>query len=132
MNCRLLLINFGIPALSRGYAIKTVQSSAGMMGLGKGKKPGAGVGGPATVKPVLPVETDAQKLVDYCCGTNTKITGEDVKLGADSDYPDWLWTINVGAPKKLSEMDPTTKAYWLRVRALGMRRNNKLNKIKPF
>lgn len=107
MNCRLLLVNFGLPALCRGYATKAVQSSAGkniiifcnilyilkgeydvftmikisgMMGLGKGKKPGVGIGGPATVKPVLPVESDVQKLVDYCCGSNIKTTGEDVKV----------------------------------------------------
>ena len=80
----------------------------------------------------MPVETDANKLVNYCCGSNYFKTGQDVKLGPDSDYPDWLWKINIDGPLKLEEMDPDTKQYWRKVRKMGLWRNNKLSKLKKF
>lgn len=43
-----------------------------------GKK--AGKLGPIVEKKVLPVETDPQKLVNYVCGSNIYIKGEDVKV----------------------------------------------------
>lgn len=33
-------------------------------------------------KKVLPVETDANKLVSYVCGSNYMKTGEDIKVSA--------------------------------------------------
>lgn len=35
-------------------------------------------------------------------------------------------------PPKFKDLDPNTKEYWHRVRKLGMRRNNLLNKLKRF
>lgn len=49
------------------------------MGLGKGKK-NVTAKGPTTEKPVLPVETDVSKLVNYVCGSNITITGQDIKV----------------------------------------------------
>lgn len=44
-------------------------------------KPGAGGKmGAAVEKMVLPVETDPHKLVNYVCGSNIYVKGEDVKV----------------------------------------------------
>ncbi|XP_053620498.1 large ribosomal subunit protein mL54 isoform X2 [Plodia interpunctella] len=100
-----------------------------VMGLGKGKKK---VGKLTTMeKKVLPVETDAQKLVTHVCGSNIYTTGEDVKIKDDSEYPEWLWELRT-VPAKLEELDPGSKRYWLRVRAAGMRRNNMLKSMRKF
>lgn len=48
----------------------------------------------------FPVETNPYRLVEYCCGSNIYKEGEDVKLKPESEYPDWLWTLNTG--KRLS------------------------------
>ena len=37
-------------------------------------------------------------------------------LQEDSEYPDWLWTLEVKRPlPPLEEQDPNTKEYWLQV-----------------
>jgi hypothetical protein len=52
-------------------------------GLGK-KKVGKGKLGPVLEKKVIPVETDATKLVNYVCGSNINKTGEDIKVSIES------------------------------------------------
>lgn len=87
----------------------------------KGKKVAAQTVG----KIVLPVETDAKKLVSFVCGSNIlKEGGEDVKIKPDSEYPEWLWNIRIGPPPKLEELDKNTKAYWRKLRKRELRRNN--------
>ncbi|KAM7344041.1 mitochondrial ribosomal protein L54 [Cochliomyia hominivorax] len=88
--------------------------------------------GPIMEKKEISVETDANKLVNYVCGSNIMKTGEDVKLKPDSEYPDWLWTLNVDRIIPLEEMDPNTKQYWRRLRRTALRRNNQLAKLKKF
>lgn len=83
-------------------------------------------------KKEIPVETDVNKLVNYVCGSNVLKTGQDVKLKPDSEYPEWLWTMHVGRPLTLEEMDPDTKAYWRKLRRMALQRNNKLAKLKKF
>jgi len=78
------------------------------------------------------VETDVHKLINYVCGTNIYKEGEDVKIKPDSEYPSWLWTIRTGPPPPLEEMDPNTKEYWRRLRLLGLKRQNKEQKMKKF
>ncbi|KPJ03881.1 PREDICTED: 39S ribosomal protein L54, mitochondrial [Papilio xuthus] len=116
-------------AISCAVVKKTTAAAGGVLGLGKGKKKVGKLG--AVEKKELPVETDPEKLVSQVCGSNIYITGEDVKLKDDSEYPEWLWTLD-WAPKKLDELDPNSKAYWQRVRAAGMRRNNRLKAMKKF
>ncbi|XP_061705082.1 large ribosomal subunit protein mL54 [Cydia pomonella] len=111
-------------------AKKTTSAAGGVMGLGKGKKKLGKLG--TMEKRELPVETDPQKLVTQVCGANIYTTGEDPKLGPDSEYPDWLWELHTGPAPPLESLDPDTKAYWLRVRAAGMRRNNKLRSLRKF
>lgn len=64
-------------------------------GLGKtAKKKGKG---PTGGKIMFDVETDGNRLVNYVCGSNIlKEGGEDVKIGEDSEYPEWLWTLRTG------------------------------------
>ena len=57
----------------------------------------------------LPVETDANKLVTYCCGLNLfKEGGEEVQLKPDSEYPEWLWSVKLDGARNLEELDPET------------------------
>ena len=65
------------------------------MSLGKKGKLAKGAG-PTLEKKVLPVETDPHKLVNYVCGSNINKEGEDIKLGEDKDYPEWLWNLRTG------------------------------------
>lgn len=96
------------------------------------KKKKLGKTGPVSEKRILPVETDPERLVTYCCGSNIYKTGEDVKLKPDSEYPNWLWEIRLGPPPSLEELDPNTKEYWRRLRKLGIERNLKLSSLKKF
>ncbi|XP_052749457.1 39S ribosomal protein L54, mitochondrial [Galleria mellonella] len=110
-------------------AVKKTSAAGGVMGLGKGKKKAGKL--TTMEKKVLPVETDPEKLVNYVCGSNIYTTGEDIKLKDDSEYPEWLWTLRL-KPVPIEELDPSTKEYWLRVRAAGMKRNNKLRSLRKF
>ncbi|XP_065088316.1 large ribosomal subunit protein mL54 [Ochlerotatus camptorhynchus] len=96
------------------------------------KKKKLGKLGPVVEKKEIPVETDANKLVNYVCGSNVLKTGEDIKLKPDAEYPEWLWSLHVGKPQTLEELDPDSKAYWRKLRRLGLQRNNKLAKLKKF
>ena len=62
------------------------------------------------------VEKDAKKLVSQVCGANY-VTGSDpILIKDDSEYPNWLWTLNVKRPlPPLEEQDPNTKQYWMQV-----------------
>lgn len=117
-----------------------------------GKKKKLGKLGPIMEKKVIPVETDANKLVNYVCGSNYLKTGEDIKVSLpfqflntlfctsifaeqikpDSEYPDWLWTLNTEGIVPLDELDPNSKQYWRRLRKPALRRNNQLSKLKKF
>ncbi|XP_055917104.1 39S ribosomal protein L54, mitochondrial [Eupeodes corollae] len=96
------------------------------------KKKKLGKLGAIVEKKVIPVETDVNKLVSYCCGSNINKTGEDIKLKPDSEYPEWLWNINYQGIVPLEELDPESKTYWRRIRKMALRRNNKLAKLKKF
>lgn len=111
--------------------LKYLFLGGGVMG-GALKKKKIGKVGAILEKTVLPVETDPERLVNYACGTNIYKTGEDVKLGADEDYPDWLWKIRIGAPPPLEDLDPNSLEYWRRVRKMAMKRNTQLRKLKKF
>lgn len=65
------------------------------------------------------VETNPEKLATYCCGSNIKQTGEDVKLGADEDYPEWLWKMHLGPPLEPNELSQDTEEYWARVQQVS-------------
>ncbi|CAL4122917.1 unnamed protein product, partial [Meganyctiphanes norvegica] len=103
-----------------------------LAGMKKGAKKGGKLG-PAAEKVILPVETDPVKLVTYCCGSDSTLENpQDIKLGEDSEYPDWLWTLRTGKAPPLEEMDPETKQYWIKLRRMKMWENNKLASLKKF
>ncbi|KAG5677461.1 hypothetical protein PVAND_007219 [Polypedilum vanderplanki] len=116
----------GFNIYQRYYA--KIAAAGGAKSLGKK----VGKIGPIAEKKVMPVVTDPEKLVNYCCGSNYFIEGEDVKIKPNDEYPDWLWKLHTAKPKTLEELDPETKAYWKKLRSLGLNRNNLLSKIKKF
>ncbi|CAK9302445.1 unnamed protein product [Gordionus sp. m RMFG-2023] len=75
------------------------------------------------------VENDIQKLCNYACGANYIKDQPVIPLKPDSEYPDWLWNLNLGKPKPIEELDPETYYYWFRVRKLHKRRNLKYMKL---
>uniref|UniRef100_A0A182SQC1 39S ribosomal protein L54, mitochondrial n=1 Tax=Anopheles maculatus TaxID=74869 RepID=A0A182SQC1_9DIPT len=111
--------------------VSTIDDST-LCALGGSKKKKLGKLGPTVEKKVIPVETDTTRLVSFVCGSNVLKQGEDVKIQPDSEYPEWLWKLHVGAPLTLEEMDPNTKAYWRKLRRMALQRNNKLAKLKKF
>ena len=50
------------------------------------KKKKGGKAGPLVEKRVLPVETDPEKLVNYCCGSNIYQTGMNNKVKLKLEY----------------------------------------------
>merc|ERR1712071_18029 len=110
---------------SAKYA-KPAVTSLGKKGGKKGKL------GPAVEKRVLPVETDAEKLVNYVCGSNILKEGENIKLAPDSEYPEWLWSLKTDKPQPLEEMDQGTLEYWRRLRKVNLQRNSELMKLRRY
>ncbi len=84
----------------------------------------------------IPVETDTEKLVQYCCGLNIlKTGGEEVPIKADSEYPEWLWELSLDKGPELEDMDQNTMEYWMRKRRIALRFKNKQSRKefpKPF
>ncbi|XP_060528540.1 large ribosomal subunit protein mL54 [Cylas formicarius] len=126
-KCAIKSFTFNCP--KNGYAKPA--ASVSMLG-GSLKKKKLGKLGPTVEKRVLPVETDPEKLVNYLCGSNIYKTGEDIKLLPDSEYPEWLWNVRTGPPLQLDDLDPNSKAYWRRIRRMGIKRQNQLSKLKKF
>ena len=72
------------------------------------------------------------QLVSTVCGLNYRVDGaqEAVPIRPDSEYPDWLWALDVKRPlPPLEEQDPNTKEYWLQVQRDMKRQRNRLMKI---
>lgn len=71
----------------------------------------------------LSVETDPQKLVNYCCGLNYHIDEPLIPLKPDNEYPDWLWELRLGPKPNSWDMEKGTKEYYLRLAEEGKDRN---------
>ncbi|CAF0793865.1 unnamed protein product [Brachionus calyciflorus] len=99
--------------------------SGGKLGGGVSKK-----GGAQQVRKIeIPIETDAKKLANFVCGLNiVKKDGVEVPIKPDSEYPEWLWSLNVDKGPSLEEMQKDTLQYWARKRRLALRHKNKLMK----
>uniref|UniRef100_A0A8C3CJK6 Large ribosomal subunit protein mL54 n=1 Tax=Cairina moschata TaxID=8855 RepID=A0A8C3CJK6_CAIMO len=76
--------------------------------------------------------TDPVKLATYAVGVNYHKDSPDVALKPDSEYPDWLFQIHLGPPKKLEEMDPDSIEYWRRLRKYNTWQRNRLKKGKKL
>jgi len=97
----------------RQYAVKSAAASTGYI----------------SHKLKLPVEKDTQILHDFVCGSHpVKEDRQDVKVGADEDYPEWLWKMHIGDPKKLHEMDPNTLEYWFKGHKLALKLQVRIDK----
>ncbi|XP_030074211.1 large ribosomal subunit protein mL54 [Microcaecilia unicolor] len=105
--------------LTCGYAKKAV-----MKGKGKGVAKEVLKGPDVCKDPVL--------LTTHAMGVNIYKEGQEVVLKEDSAYPEWLFKIDLGPPKKLEELDPESSQYWRTMRKLHIWRNNKLSKDKKF
>ncbi|XP_008835278.1 39S ribosomal protein L54, mitochondrial [Nannospalax galili] len=103
----------------RDYAKKPV-----LKGGGKGSK--GSMVGEALKDPE--VCTDPVQLTTHAMGVNIFKDGQDVALKADHEYPDWLFQMNVGPPKKLEELDPGSREYWRLLRKQNIWRHNRLSK----
>ncbi|KAM7540583.1 hypothetical protein Aperf_G00000043433 [Anoplocephala perfoliata] len=80
----------------------------------------------------IPVETDADKLVNFCC-INYRIDDQPIPLKPDSEYPNWLWSIRTSRrPPRLDEVDPDSYYYWRRLRRLHNRHLNNLAAIRGW
>ncbi|KAI6072182.1 RM54 protein, partial [Asarcornis scutulata] len=102
---------------------------------GYAKKPGGKVKGKSVPKEELKgpeVCTDPVKLATYAVGVNYHKDSPDVALKPDSEYPDWLFQIHLGPPKKLEEMDPDSIEYWRRLRKYNTWQRNRLKKGKKL
>uniref|UniRef100_A0A674N427 Large ribosomal subunit protein mL54 n=1 Tax=Takifugu rubripes TaxID=31033 RepID=A0A674N427_TAKRU len=75
---------------------------------------------------------DPVRLTTYAVGVNVFKQGEDPMLKPPDQYPEWLFQLNLGAVKKLHELDADTWEYWKRLRKENMWRFNRLHKGKKF
>ena len=51
--------------------------------------------------------------MDVCVGANYYKTGEDPVIRPESEYPDWLWSLE---PQRQLNVSPDSKQYWRRIR----------------
>ncbi|XP_041647734.1 39S ribosomal protein L54, mitochondrial [Cheilinus undulatus] len=75
---------------------------------------------------------DPVRLTSYAVGVNIFKQGEDPPLKPPEQYPEWLFQLNLGPPKKLNELESDSREYWKRLRKENIWRHNKLHKGKKF
>ncbi|XP_041060668.1 39S ribosomal protein L54, mitochondrial [Carcharodon carcharias] len=104
---------------ANGYAKKATVKGKGKMGVKEALQ------GPEVCKdPVI--------LTTHAVGVNIYKQGKDPELRPDTEYPEWLFTLNLGPPKSLDELDPESREYWKRIRKQHMWQHNKVHKGKKF
>ncbi|XP_077889821.1 large ribosomal subunit protein mL54 isoform X1 [Ictidomys tridecemlineatus] len=111
----------------RNSACRAGPRCPGLAAVAKGAKGGKG----SVVSEALKdpeVCTDPVRLTTHAMGVNIYKAGQDVALKPDAEYPEWLFQVNVGSPKKLEELDPETREYWRLLRKLNIWRHNRLSK----
>lgn len=132
---------FRIVTLSKGIANNATTSLCRTSALnriqtcGYAKKVVAKVKGKGMMKQDLQgpeVCRDPVRLTTHAVGANIFKQGEDPQLKPHDQYPEWLFELNLGTPKKLNEMEQDTWEYWKRLRKENILRNNKLQKGKKF
>nr|XP_051684976.1 39S ribosomal protein L54, mitochondrial isoform X1 [Oryctolagus cuniculus] len=76
--------------------------------------------------------TDPERLCTHAMGVNIYKEGADVALRPDAEYPAWLFEMHLGAPWRLEELDPETRAYWRLLRKQNIWRHNRLSRRKTL
>ncbi|KAL2089817.1 hypothetical protein ACEWY4_014505 [Coilia grayii] len=71
---------------------------------------------------------DPVRLTTHAVGVNVFKQGEDPALKSPEEYPEWLFQLSLGPPKKLSDLDPDSREYWKLLRKEHMWRFNRLHK----
>lgn len=99
------------------------------------KRPFASVGAkvvPAKVDKSA-IEEDAEKLANFAC-INYFIQGEEPgpKILADSEYPSWLFKLDLRPPRPLEDLDPEEDGwlYWRALRARQIEQHRRIQKLK--
>ncbi|XP_039984268.1 39S ribosomal protein L54, mitochondrial [Xiphias gladius] len=75
---------------------------------------------------------DPVRLTSYAVGVNIFKQGEDPKLKPPEEYPEWLFQLNLGTPKKLYELESDSWEYWKRLRKENIWRFNRLHRGKKL
>ncbi|XP_019936577.1 large ribosomal subunit protein mL54 [Paralichthys olivaceus] len=104
---------------TRGYAKKVAAKGKGK-GMAKEE-----LKGPEVCK-------DPVRLTSHAVGVNIFKQGDDPTLKAPEEYPEWLYQLNLGEPKKLHELESDNLEYWKRLRKENIWRFNRLHKGKKF
>ncbi|XP_020636866.2 large ribosomal subunit protein mL54 [Pogona vitticeps] len=111
--------------LFRG-AIRLPPAEPGLLPLAPGARGNKKFAGKARGRTTARVELkgpeickDPVLLTTHAMGVNIYKDGQEVKLKPDSEYPEWLFNIHIGPPKKLDELDPDTLQYWRHLRKLN-------------
>ncbi|XP_048415597.1 large ribosomal subunit protein mL54 [Stegostoma tigrinum] len=109
----------GRPVMARGYAKKAAVKGKGKIGVKEVLE------GPEVCK-------DPEILTTHAVGVNIYQQGKDPELRPDTEYPEWLFTLNLGPPKSLDELDPESWEYWKLIRKQHMWQDNKVRKGKKL
>ncbi|ETN76712.1 hypothetical protein NECAME_03382 [Necator americanus] len=79
------------------------------------------------------IEEDAEKLATHVC-INYFIQGEEPgpKILPDSEYPAWLFELDLRAPRPLEDLDPEKDGwlYWRALRIRQIEQNRRIEKLK--
>ncbi|PIC53805.1 hypothetical protein B9Z55_000335 [Caenorhabditis nigoni] len=79
------------------------------------------------------VDEDAVKLATHVC-INAYTQGEEPgpKILPDSEYPEWLFKLDLRAPRELEDLDPDKDgwAYWRALRKRQIEQNQRIQKLK--
>ncbi|KHJ79018.1 hypothetical protein OESDEN_21346, partial [Oesophagostomum dentatum] len=79
------------------------------------------------------IEEDAEKLAKYVC-INYFIQGEEPgpKILPDSEYPPWLFELDLRPPRPLEDLDPEKDGwlYWRALRIRQIKQNRRIEKLK--
>uniref|UniRef100_A0A8C1GSL2 Large ribosomal subunit protein mL54 n=1 Tax=Cyprinus carpio TaxID=7962 RepID=A0A8C1GSL2_CYPCA len=75
---------------------------------------------------------DPVRLCAHVVGVNIFKQGEDPLIKPREEYPEWLFQLDLGPPKKLNELEPDSREYWKLLRKEHIWRHNKLHKGKKM
>ncbi|XP_044311871.1 39S ribosomal protein L54, mitochondrial [Varanus komodoensis] len=115
--------------LPRGVAALPGPSPAGRSYAKKAVMKMKGKGTPAEAPKGPDVCKDPVLLTTHAMGVNIYKEGPEVALKPDSEYPEWLFQMYIGPPKKLNELDPETHKYWRTLRKINLKQRNRVGKI---